>query len=126
MPVINCKRGLVTLKGEPLRHPKEIAGVEILQEQWTVGSVLAEILANGDGGSAKKFGIAKCFSIALRFFEQEAVELETSDFDILKNVLNESQQIPLLAGQVLNILLEETRKEKEQTTEKGKPTSSKK
>lgn len=87
---INTQRKLVDLKGKPFA------------DNATIGDVIGDVLSRSTiGGQMKLYILAKRFAKA-----EGSLELDAADLELVKKALEDSRNIPLVTGQVLECLSE--------------------
>ena len=85
---VNAKRVLKNLKGENYQDNKE---------DVTVGAIVSNILSQEQTG-----GKMKLYSLAVRFYEDEEVELDSADLVLVKKAVEDSKEYNnLILGQIL-------------------------
>ena len=91
---INLKQALKNLDGSPLKN-----GTEVL----TLGEAIGNILSASEEG-----GKLKLYVLATKFATQESVDLDASDYELVKNTISKSRAYSgsLVTGQVELLLSE--------------------
>lgn len=88
---INTKTVLKDLKGESLKNG---------EVEYTLGEAIANILITSELG-----GKMKSYVLAQRFMSEPSIDLDTSDFALVKTAVEQTKSYTaLIAGQVLVLL----------------------
>lgn len=91
MPKINTQTILTNLKGETLK---------INETDYTLGEAIANILVTDESG-----GKMKTYILAQKFMNEPSVDLDASDFALVKAAVERTKSYTsLVAGQVLVLL----------------------
>ena len=98
--ILNTKKELVNLKGEPI---KEADNTPV-----TLGYALSNILLTNDAG-----GKMKLFILAKKCFESKTVDLDASDLNLVKEAVKTTKIYnALIAGQI-ELILEDAKEDKQ-------------
>lgn len=91
---IDTARTFINLKGSPLKSSDD-------DEEITLGAVLANLVLTPHQ-QKNGFRPLKAWELAQKFYKQPVVELDTSDFVQIKELLETTETIsPLVAGQIM-------------------------
>lgn len=103
MKYIDLKKQIKSLNGEVVKNPSG--------EDYCLGEALANLVL---GDKNKNFDHWKAYMLSKKFYEQKHIEMDDPDFEKLKALIQNSDEMVLICGQILEYLHEVANKKSEQ------------